>query len=163
MAEPSASEPVEQGERAVAFVDLAGFTALTEAHGDEEAVGLVERFTAITRAALGDGDQFIKSIGDAVMLTSSTPEAALALVQQLFEGCYRESDFPLPRAGIHAGRVIARGDDVFGGTVNLAARVAAQAFGGQVLATAKVADAARTMNITTIDLGNLNCATSPSQ
>lgn len=73
--------------------------------------------------------------------------------------------FPLVRTGLHHGSVLEREDDVFGATVNLAARVAGQAAGGQVLGTEAVAEAARTMGLRSTDLGtfDLRNVTSPVQ
>jgi len=145
---------VDASEQTIAFVDLAGFTALTETHGDNAAADLAEALVALATAALGPTDQLIKSIGDAVMLSATEPLAGIALVQRLLAACYTTADFPLPRAGIHHGPVVARGHDLFGGTVNLAARVASQASGAQVLATTAVAQPARTEGITVINLGS---------
>ncbi len=66
-------------ETTIAFVDLAGFTALTETHGDDEAADLAERFTELARTALGSEDRLVKSIGDAVLLTAPSPSAAAEL------------------------------------------------------------------------------------
>ena len=130
-------------ERTFSFIDLAGFTALTEAHGDNEAVALLDRFLAITRQSLGPADQLVKTIGDAVMLASRAPQDAISAVTQVMVGCHTTSGFPLPRAGIHHGNAIARDGDYIGSAVNLAARVAGHACGGQLLATIEVAAAAR--------------------
>ena len=48
-----------------AFADLAGFSALTEAHGDDEAAGLIDRFESSANDSLVEGDRLVKSIGDA--------------------------------------------------------------------------------------------------
>lgn len=138
------------------FIDLAGFTALTEAMGDEEAAGVAERFAALSRECLDEQDRFVKSIGDAVMLASPSPHASLMLTGRLLDRVYAEANFPIPRAGLHHGGAVQRGDDFFGASVNLAARVAAQAFGGQVLATAAVAEEARALGITVVDLGGFS-------
>lgn len=130
-------------ECSVIFVDLAGFTALTETHGDEQAADLVERFVAMARHALGPGDRLVKSIGDAVMLASPAPSAALDSLTRLLAECYATASFPIPRAGLHHGPIVERDSDVFGATVNLAARIAGQASGGQVLGTLPIATAAR--------------------
>ncbi len=66
-----------------------------------------------------------------------------------------EPDFPVLRAGLHHGEAVERGEDVFGGAVNLTARVAAAARGGQVLVTARVADAARSAGIPVTPLGTV--------
>lgn len=140
-------------QRTFAFVDLAGFTALTEAMGDEEAVGLLGRFVELTQSALGDGDELVKSIGDAVMLASPGPEAGLSLLHRLFTGCHDQHDFPVVRAGLHHGAAIRGDGDWFGASVNLAARVAGQAHGGQLLVTSAVAEAARRRGFRTVELG----------
>lgn len=136
-----------------AFVDLAGFTALTEVHGDETAVDIVEAFVEITRTAISGRGELIKTIGDAVMLAFASPSEALLAVRELLERVVDHSTLPATRSGLHHGSAIRRGDDWFGATVNLAARVAAQASGGQTLATAGVASTARGLGIPTVDLG----------
>ena len=142
-------------ELAVVFVDLAGFTALTETHGDVEAADLVERFVGIVTDSLGAGDRIIKSIGDAVMLTSPTVSAAVRLVRAIVERCDAARQFPAARAGLHFGPVVRRGDDVFGSTVNLAARVAAQAVAHQTLATSVIASAAVSHGIAATSIGTV--------
>jgi adenylate cyclase len=134
------------------FVDLAGFTALTEAHGDTEAVALLERFEAITMGALGPDDELVKTIGDAVMLVFRDPAAAVMAVGRVF-GALAEAGLPIGRAGLHHGPAIKRGEDYLGASVNLTARVAGQAHGGQLLATTEVAEVARGLGVTVVDLG----------
>jgi adenylate cyclase len=151
MANTSTERPSQQ--RTFAFVDLAGFTALTEVHGDEEAVQQIDRFVDLTRASLGSGDQLVKCMGDAVMLCFDAPDAALACVVRLLNGCQHLESFPMPRAGLHHGPAIERNDDWFGATVNLAARVASQAHGGQTLGTTPIARAARSQAIPVTELG----------
>lgn len=125
------------------FVDMAGFTALTEAHGDDEAARLALRLSELVECALGGNGRVVKTIGDAVMAVAPTPDAAVAFVQRLWKACSSEADFPVLRAGLHHGEAVERGADVFGAAINLAARITARASGGQVLATLVVADAAR--------------------
>jgi class 3 adenylate cyclase len=141
-------------QRTIAFVDLAGFTALTEAHGDQAAVDLIDTFTDIANTAIdGTGTELVKTIGDAVMLAATTPDRAVVAVQRLFEAAYDLSGFPEPRAGLHHGSVIDRDDDFFGATVNLAARVASRAGSGQALATSTILDAVHRADIDTVSLG----------
>jgi class 3 adenylate cyclase/YHS domain-containing protein len=135
------------------FVDLAGFTALTDAHGDREAVALIDRFEAAANSALTADDQLVKTIGDAVMLPFDTIMNAITGTAAIFKRCTSEAGFPVLRAGLHHGPAVARGHDWFGATVNLAARVAAQARGGQLLATAQVAQTASKAGITVTALG----------
>jgi len=141
-------------DRTIAFVDLAGFTALTDVHGDEAAVDLIDDFTATAQeAAAGSGATLVKSVGDAVMIAAPTPDIGIDAVQRLFEAAYSRAGFPEPRAGLHHGPVIARGGDYFGATVNLAARVASRAGSGQALATDTIVEAARHAGLDTVPLG----------
>ncbi|MGH2727604.1 MAG: adenylate/guanylate cyclase domain-containing protein [Actinomycetota bacterium] len=144
----------QQSDLTFGFVDLAGFTALTEAMGDEEAANVAERFNELARSVLDRDDHLVKSIGDAVMLASPTPAAGLMLAGRLLDVAEKEPNFPIARAGLHHGPAVARGDDYFGASVNLAARVAAQAFGGQVLATGPVAHEARSLGLEVVSLGS---------
>lgn len=147
-----AAEP-ESVHRTFCFIDLAGFTALTDAHGDAEAVALLDRFLAMVRDSLGAKDELVKSIGDAVMIACPTPDEAAAMIHALLSRCRRADGFPLPRAGGHHGSALRRGDDYLGGAVNLAARVAAKAGGGEFLATGEVAEAARRSGRVVVPLG----------
>lgn len=141
-------------ERTVAFVDLAGFTALTEVHGDQAAVDLLDTFTAAARDAVAAGGaELVKTIGDAVMLAAPTPEVGVRAVEAVFETAYSIDAFPEPRAGLHHGAVIRRDEDYFGATVNLAARVASRAASGQALGTAPIAEAADHVGLDTMPLG----------
>jgi adenylate cyclase len=147
-----------------AFVDMAGFTALTEAQGDEDAADLANMFAEITRAALGPGDRLVKTIGDAVLITSPDAAAGLSLVERLLTEASAEPRLPMLRAGLHHGEAVERDGDVFGAAVNLAARVAAEAHPAEVLGTAPVAEAARTLGIPVVEIGevslkNVRCMT----
>jgi len=85
----------DSAEWTFSFIDLAGFTAMTEAMSDSDAADVVARFCQIAREALGGGDRLVKSIGDAVMLASPTPAEGLQLVGRTLElvaqhGCQRQ-------------------------------------------------------------------------
>lgn len=141
--------------RTIAFVDLAGFTALTEVHGDDTAVELVDTFAAAARDAVAaTGAELVKTIGDAVMLAAPDPAAGLGAVERVFEAAYAIDAFPEPRAGLHHGPVVVREGDYFGATVNLAARVASRAGSGQAIGTAAIARAAEAANLDTVPLGS---------
>lgn len=140
-------------DRTIAFVDLSGFTALTEVHGDDAAVDILDSFSEFAAAAVGCGAEVVKTIGDAVMLAAPDPSTAVTAVRALFEECYRRDSFLEPRGGLHHGPVIARQGDYFGATVNLAARVASRAGSGEAFATAAVARAAELQGIETRLLG----------
>ncbi len=138
---------------AVTFGDLAGFTALAEAHGDTAAADVAEQLVADAESVLGIGDRLVKAIGDAVLFTSVDAASAITLIFRLFDVCERDQHFPDLRAGLHYGPVVERGGDIFGTTVNVAARLAAHAGGGQILATRAVADAAPSVGVEVRALG----------
>ena len=124
------------------FADLAGFTALTEAHGDSHAADAAEDFSRRVRAMLAPGDQLVKTIGDAVMIRCEHAADAIGLGLQITaEFCGEHRSLPV-RIGMHTGPAIGREGDWYGATVNLAARVAAVAAGGEVLLTEATASAA---------------------
>ena len=135
------------------FVDLAGFTALTEIHGDSDAADTVDLFVERVRESLGSGDRLIKTIGDAVMLTAQDPAAAVGLTSRIVESTHRERHFPQTRVGLHNGTAVERGGDYVGSAVNLAARVAAQAGPDETLSTDAVATAASALGVDVIDRG----------
>jgi adenylate cyclase len=139
----------------ICFIDLEGFTALTEAHGDEDAADLATRFAKLTRSVLGPRDRLIKTLGDAVLVTSPDPKAGIALVENVLEKAHKDPRFPALRAGLHHGAAVLRDGDVFGAAVNLAARVAAEAHAGEVLGTEPIASAARDAGIPVAELGSV--------
>jgi adenylate cyclase len=122
---------------AIAFADLAGYTRLTEEEGEEQALGAVERFVDAVENTIPDDARVVKTIGDEVMVVGSDP-AALTDWAVGFQTLVDER--PLPRVGIHYGETLYRDGDYYGREVNLAARVAARAAGGEVLVTRPVVD-----------------------
>jgi class 3 adenylate cyclase len=122
------------------FADIAGFTALTEAHGDEEAADLVADFCRAVRAELpACGGAHLKTIGDALMLRVPDPADAVLLALRITHELMRGHGAPAIRVGLHHGTAVERDGDYFGATVNLAARVSAEAGGGEVLLTGHTA------------------------
>ena len=122
------------------FADIAGFTALTEAHGDEEAATLVADFCSAVQAELpAYGGTHVKSIGDALMLRIEEPADAVRLGLHIAHELMRGHGAPAVRVGLHHGPSVERDGDFFGAAVNLAARVSGQAAGGEVLVTGHTA------------------------
>lgn len=118
------------------FADLSGFTALTEAHGDEEAADLVAHFGAAAGGLAVQHDAVVvKSIGDALMIRAEDPANAVRLGAAMVDEIGRQHGFPIVRVGMHTGSAVEREGDWFGRTVNLAARVSGVASGGDVLLT----------------------------
>ena len=122
------------------FADIAGFTALTEAHGDQDAAALVADFCRAVRAELpASGGSEVKTIGDAVMLAIPDPAGAILLGLRITHELMRGHGAPAVRVGLHHGPAIEREGDYFGAAVNLAARVSGEASGGEVLLTGQTA------------------------
>lgn len=122
------------------FADIAGFTALTEAHGDQDAAALVADFCRAVRAELpASGGSEVKTIGDAVMLAIPDPAGAILLGLRVTHELMRGHGAPAVRVGLHHGPAIEREGDYFGAAVNLAARVSGEASGGEVLLTGQTA------------------------
>lgn len=123
---------------AVVFVDLSGYTRLTEERGDEVAVRFATTLQREADAvASAKGGRLVKLLGDGAMLRFPDAgrglDAALALVRALSVG----GSLPA-HAGVHAGPVIERDLDLFGRTVNLASRIADAAGPGEVLVSEAV-------------------------
>ena len=130
-------------EQTFIFADLAGFTALTEAHGDESAAELVEDFCARARALLPQhGCVEVKAIGDALMIRAPVAADGVRLAGRLAGELGGRHGFPALRVGVHTGAAVERGADWFGAAVNLASRVSNAATAGEVLVTGAAREAA---------------------
>lgn len=129
------------------FADLAGFTALTETHGDDDATEVAARFYDLARASLNGDARLVKTIGDAVMIVADQTPDAVSTALRLVAAVRAETGFPAVRIGIHGGSAVERSGDYFGATVNLAARVAAYARSDQILCTEAIVECVRGRNI----------------
>lgn len=125
------------------FADLAGFTALTEAMGDEDAADLAGRFSDAVRELLPDHRaEAVKAIGDALMIRAEEASDAIRLGLRIVHEVGGQHFFPTVRIGMHTGPAVERDGDWFGATVNVAARVSGMAGGGEVLVTEATREAA---------------------
>jgi len=128
----------------VCFADLVGFTRLGEEVPPDELGRLASRLEALATEVIQPPVRLIKTIGDAVMLTSSEPEPLIETALTLVEAADAEGeDFPQLRAGIAAGAALSRAGDWFGRPVNLASRITAMARPGSVLAEREVRESVR--------------------
>jgi adenylate cyclase len=125
------------------FADLAGFTAMTEAMGDQPAVEVAAEFCEEVEALAPEfGAETLKRIGDAIMLRADDAEAAIRFGVHIASEVGERHFFPTVRVGMHTGPAIERDRDWFGATVNLAARVSSEASGSEVLLTDATREAA---------------------
>ncbi|HZD17167.1 MAG TPA: adenylate/guanylate cyclase domain-containing protein [Actinomycetota bacterium] len=126
---------------AIAFLDLTGYTRLTEEAGDEAAAeharGLVD---IARRAATGHRGRLVKMLGDGAMFHFRDPTDAVRCGLELVEEIPR-TGLPPARVGIDAGPLIIRDADFYGRTVNIAARLTDYARPREVLVSAEVVGA----------------------
>lgn len=129
-------------EHTFVFADLAGYTAMTEAHGDDDAAGIATRFHDLARRCLPNDVRLVKTIGDAVMLVSPSVTDAIMAALALARMVATQPTFPALRIGLHVGPAVERDNDYFGSAVNIAARVSGVARGGEIVCTERIADTA---------------------
>ncbi|MDP3766747.1 MAG: adenylate/guanylate cyclase domain-containing protein [Dehalococcoidia bacterium] len=136
---PAVASASPQGLVTILFTDVEGSIALTQRLGDDAARAVLREHEQIVRSELKDhGGVEVKALGDGFMASFSSASRALECaidLQRAFAARARErpeADVQV-RAGVNAGEPIAEDDDLFGTAVNLAARIAAQARGGEVL------------------------------
>jgi adenylate cyclase len=138
---------------AVAFADIVNFTVLTLERGDREAFLCASRFEALSHDALEPlGVRIVKSLGDGLLVYSTAVSAAVEGCRKLVE-LTAASGLPDIRVGVAAGPVVSRDGDIFGTTVNLAARLAEKARAGTILTHSAVVDATTAGGVTWTPLG----------
>jgi adenylate cyclase len=138
---------------AVCFLDLTGYTRLTEERGDEAAADLATRLAGLVRRlALEHGGTPVKWLGDGVMFFFREPAAAVLAAVEMVEVVGSEG-LPPAHVGVHAGPVVFQEGDYFGRTVNLAARIAEYARPGEVLVSQEVVDASDAAPVSFVEIG----------
>jgi adenylate cyclase len=138
---------------AMCFLDITGYTRLTEERGDQAAADLAARLAGLVRrSAQEHGGTPVKWLGDGVMFYFRAPPAGVLAALEMVAGVGRQG-LPPAHVGIHAGPVIFQDGDYFGRTVNLAARIAEYARPNEVLVSQEVIDAADGAPVTFTDIG----------
>ena len=134
------------------FVDIAGYTALTDTHGELAAADLVDDFRELIHTCIASSGHLQSLIGDCAFLVFPDPLVAMDALSTLYKLIADRQDFPVVRTGLHHGSALFRGNRHFGSTVNLAARVAARATGGQILCTKYVAETLTRSGVSDIEV-----------
>lgn len=137
--------PAAHGTTVVLFADIADSTAMTERLGDAAFRAKARELDASLRACVRECDGSVvdaKTLGDGILATF--PAAAQAVRAAVACAAAGEAQGLPMHVGLHAGDVIREDGNVFGGAVNIAARVSALAAPGEVLVSATVRDLART-------------------
>ena len=138
---------------AMSFLDLTGYTRLTEEHGDAEAAALAGRLADIVqRGSRSHGGEAVKWVGDGVMFRFRDPSAAVASSLEMVEEI-PAAGLPPAHVGVAAGPVIRQGGDYYGRTVNLASRISDRAASGQVLVSEPVVELASVPGVTFVGIG----------
>jgi adenylate cyclase len=135
----------ENHQLAIMFADIAGSTKLYETIGNEKAREVTSRCIAYLSEVTAEfKGRVVKTIGDEVMCTFPTADdaarAAVCMQETVSENASQLGSLHI-RVGFHFGEVILENGDVFGDAVNLAARMAAQAKGDQIITTGETLDA----------------------
>jgi adenylate cyclase len=124
----------------VCFVDLTGYTRLTEEQGDTVAAELAGRLAALVEGiSRRHGGRPVRWLGDGGMFVFREPAAAVAAATDMVAQA-EHSGLPPTHIGIHCGPVVFQDGDIYGSTVNIAARLSARAAPGEVLVSQPVAD-----------------------
>ncbi len=126
---------------AMCFLDITGYTRLTQERGDTAAAGLAEQLgRLVQRSSVRHGGRAIKWLGDGVMFYFPNPGPGVVAALEMAAGV-TEAGLPPAHVGLHAGPVIFQDGDYYGQTVNLASRIADYARPGEVLVSQEVIDA----------------------
>lgn len=130
--------------RAIMFTDIAGSTAVSTTRGDEAAIELIRRHDQVVSGALEQyGGRIIKRTGDGMFASFTSVLRALQSTIEIQRAtAVEDSAGPelAVKIGLTVGEPVEESDDLFGASVNLAARICAHAEGGQTLVSAPVRD-----------------------
>ena len=149
----------DSGIRTVLFTDIVGSTEMCSRHGDDAAMAMLAVHDRVVRDALGaNAGREVKHTGDGIMAAflsaASAVRCACAVQGVLRDHNARDPELPVVvRIGISAGEPVEQADDLFGSTVQLAARLCAQADPGQVLVAQVIADLCIGKNLRFTDAG----------
>ena len=143
MEEAGVVHPDPKKEVAIAFLDLSGYTQLTEELGDEAAAEMASNLAVLVQEAASRHDgRPVKWLGDGVMFHFPDPANAIRCSLDLTEQA-PVHELPRPHVGVNAGPVIFRDGDYFGRTVNIASRIGEFARPGEVLVSDPVMAASK--------------------
>ncbi len=129
-----------QSERIIVFADICKSTQLFERYGNVRARNIISHALSIlTNLITSSGGVVVKTIGDEVMATFSNPMAAINATSEMHPAIHADqslADVGLAiKIGLHFGEVLLENDDVYGDTVNVAARMVGLAKADQIITT----------------------------
>ena len=142
----AAADERDPGIRTILFTDIVGSTSLTQRLGDEAAMELLHAHDSIVRDALADlGGREIKHMGDGIMASFVSAAAAVKCATRVQREIAKHGQENQDRAvkvrvGVAAGEPVEHHNDLFGCTVQLAARLCSHAQAEQILVSNVVAE-----------------------
>ena len=132
----------EQRPPAICFLDITGYTRLTQEQGDKAAAELAEELAKLVqRSSVSRGGRPVKWLGDGVMFHFKESAPAVDSALEMVEGI-TAGGLPPAHVGLHAGPIVVQQGDYYGQTVNMAARIADYARPGEVLVSRAIVEAA---------------------
>lgn len=143
---PGQDDKRDTGIRSIMFTDIVGSTEMTSRYGDDAAIAMLGVHDHVVRMAVGaNSGREVKHTGDGIMAAFNSAvcavKSASEIIGKLAEHNEAGPEFPVTvRIGISAGEPVEQHEDLFGSTVQLAARLCAQAVPGQILVSNVVAD-----------------------
>jgi adenylate cyclase len=138
---------------AICFLDITGYTRLTEERGDEAAAELAGTLSRmVRRSARSYGGKPVKWLGDGVMFFFPDPGPGVLAALDMVEGA-ANAGLPPAHVGLHAGPVLFQEGDYFGRTVNLAARIAEYARPGEVVVSQDVVELVDAIPLSFVEIG----------
>jgi adenylate cyclase len=138
---------------AMCFLDITGYTRLTQERGDEAAARLAEDLgRLVQRSSVKHGGRAVKWLGDGVMFHFPEPGLGVTAAIEMVLGV-TEAGLPPAHVGLHAGPVIFQEGDYYGQTVNIAARIAEFARASEVIVSQEVVDATPGAEVIFRDMG----------
>jgi adenylate cyclase len=144
---PDLARVTPDGKVAILFSDIEESTALNERVGDRAWVKLIGEHDKLVRKLVKQrSGHVVKSQGDGFMIAFARADEAVRCGIDLQDALHKEAQRKRHngirvRIGIHTGQSVRRGDDLFGRNVAMAARVAAEADGGEILVSDAVREA----------------------
>jgi class 3 adenylate cyclase len=139
--------------RVIMFTDIVGSTDISTTRGDDAAMEAVSSHDSIVRGALAQhGGREVKHTGDGILASFTSVTGALDAALTVQESAETD-DSPAIKIGMSAGEPVEQSRDIYGASVNLAARICAHAAGGQTLVAATVRDLAVGKHVAFRDAG----------
>ena len=138
---------------AICFLDLTGYTRLTDQRGDEAAAELAGKLSRLVqRTSVQHGGKPVKWLGDGVMFYFREPGQGVLAALEMVDGA-AQAGLPPAHVGLHAGPVLFQEGDYFGRTVNIASRIADYARQGEVVVSQEVVDASNGTAVSFTEIG----------